>query len=283
MTSGGEHPSDTASVLRAYFRDLDAATSRLPRGRREQLRSEIRQHVDGLLAELPAQSPADLRNLLDRVGLPEDIAAAALEEEPEDRRPPMRTSRKVLLGVFAVIVVAGLATGLAVALSSTGSSRSPAAHHTTSPGFAQATAAVSPGRGKGASTSPGSGTSALRTILVPAAVPPVSNECTVQVTYDADGNVSPLLCPSGGVNSVAWHVYAYGQNGITPLNSELLTLGQYASPPQVLQAMCYDLTNVYKTMPLTEAAEQLAQAYYGWRFTGDNPVSEFEQQGCPTS
>lgn len=31
-----------------------------------------------------------------------------------------------------------------------------------------------------------------------AILPPVSNECTLQVAFDSDGNVSPLMCAGGG-------------------------------------------------------------------------------------
>jgi hypothetical protein len=111
-------------------------------------------------------------------------------------------------------------------------------------------------------------------------VQPASAACTEQVTYDADGNVSPLTCTNGGVNTVAWHVYAYGQSGTKLDSSELLRLGRYASPTQVYQAMCYDYANVYKTKPITENAEEIAEAYYGWQFAGGTPFSEFEIDGC---
>ena len=62
--------------------------------------------------------------------------------------------------------------------------------------------------------------------------------------------------------------------------SETMTLGPKASASQVLQAMCADYTNKYGTDPITISAEQLAAAYYGWHFTGVDPVSEFETEGC---
>jgi hypothetical protein len=111
-------------------------------------------------------------------------------------------------------------------------------------------------------------------ILAPATVPPASAECTEQVTYDADGNVSPLTCANGGVNSVAWT--HYDNSG-----TELLRLGPYAGPEQVYQAMCHDYADVYRTKQLAEDTEVLAQAYYGWKFAGDNPAQDFETAGCP--
>ena len=119
--------SDNQSLLHDYFRDLDSALSSLPRARRTQLVSEIREHVDAALTEQPPRSSAEMRNLLDRVGRPEDIAAAALDEEPGQPRRPMRTGQKVLIASVSAFVLAGLGTGLGFALTSQGPSRGAAA------------------------------------------------------------------------------------------------------------------------------------------------------------
>jgi hypothetical protein len=119
------------------------------------------------------------------------------------------------------------------------------------------------------------------TVLRPATVPPVSAECTQPLTHDADGNVQPLLCPSGGVNTAAWQVYASGSVGNGPVIwSRTLGLGPGATSTQVWQAMCTDYADMYGTKPLTESAETLAAAYYGWHFSTD-PATEFTTRGCP--
>jgi hypothetical protein len=296
--------SDPQSPLHDYFRDLDSALSSLPRARRTQLVSEIRQHVDAALTEQPPQSPAEMRNLLDRVGRPEDIAAAALEEEPEQPRRPMRTGQKVLIASISALVLTGLGTGLTFALTSQRPSRGPmasgtipAAHRTATPSAVPTTvapttvAATTPVPTRVATTvattvapttpnalPPASATretSALRTVLSPATVPPVKDECTEQLVYGADGNVGPLTCPGGSVNTAAWKQLAVS-------GTELLGLGLYATPTQVYQAICHDYDTVYKTKPITESAEEIAQAYYQWQF-GVNPLQDFEQLGCPKS
>jgi len=122
-----EDHSGPQSLVRDYFRDLDSALSGLPRARRTQLVSEIRQHVDAALAEQPPRSSAEMRNLLDRVGRPDDIAAAALEEEPGQPRRPMRTGQKVLIAGVSALVLAGVGTGLAFALTVQWPSRGAAA------------------------------------------------------------------------------------------------------------------------------------------------------------
>jgi hypothetical protein len=129
----------------------------------------------------------------------------------------------------------------------------------------------------------------LKKVLAPATVPPVTDECTIQLTHDADGNVAPLLCPNGGVNALAWEHYDEGyvctsSTSCTPKTwSKVMQLGTEASAAQVYQAMCSDYKDVFGTNPLTISAEELASAYYGWHFTGESPVSKFEHEGCPGS
>lgn len=121
-----------------------------------------------------------------------------------------------------------------------------------------------------------------RAVLAPATVPPVKNECLRALLRDADGNVQPLLCPNGGVNVNAWKQYARGWVGHPPLIwSKTMRLGRHPSAKDVFDAMCVDLARVYGTMPLTESAETLAAAYYGWHFSGSNPSQEFGNQPCP--
>jgi len=180
---------------------------------------------------------------------------AARAEEPE----PARIWQRALVAGVSVLVLGGLGPGLYIALTSAPLSRPPAA-----------------------AVHPVAGTAHLRAILPPATVPPVSNECTLPVTFDSDGNVSPQTCADGGVNTTAWNWYASGDTS-TLVNSELLRLGLQASPGQVYRAMCYDYVNVFKTKPVTERAEEIAQTYYGWQFAGDNPLRDFEQLGCLAS
>lgn len=129
-------------------------------------------------------------------------------------------------------------------------------------------------------TSAASTGAGARGILSPATVPPSSSECTLPLTNDADGNVTPLLCPNGGVNTNAWRHYTSGPNGVTP---KLLTLGRGATSTQVFSAMCSDYTSMYKTYPLTISAEKLAQAYYGWNVDQASLDSQLTARGCPSS
>lgn len=82
-----------------YLRRLDRAARVLSRRDREELVAEIRTHLDSGLN--PDATEADVRNMLDELGPPESIVAAA---HPE--RPPVRRGARE---VFALIL---LVTGL---------------------------------------------------------------------------------------------------------------------------------------------------------------------------
>ncbi|HEX4217070.1 MAG TPA: hypothetical protein VHZ02_01770 [Acidimicrobiales bacterium] len=107
------HP-EMEEILRAYFHDLDSALVNLPTSRREQLVTEIRQHVqDSVDQQLPS-SESELRALLDRVGAPSAIAAAALEEEDELTSESPK-SDKLLVAIVVLFLVGGLLVGLVFA------------------------------------------------------------------------------------------------------------------------------------------------------------------------
>lgn len=62
-----------------YLRRLQRSMGDLPAERRDEILAEIEEHIAELLAESPAETDADVRNVLERVGHPEDIAAEARE------------------------------------------------------------------------------------------------------------------------------------------------------------------------------------------------------------
>ena len=68
-----------------YLRRLDAAASALPAHRREELVSEIRDHLQEALRRAPASDETAVRNMLERLGPPEEIAAAATDATPPDQ------------------------------------------------------------------------------------------------------------------------------------------------------------------------------------------------------
>lgn len=62
-----------------YLRRLQRSMGDLPAERREEILAEIEEHIAEDLAERPAATDADVRNALERVGDPADIAAEARE------------------------------------------------------------------------------------------------------------------------------------------------------------------------------------------------------------
>jgi hypothetical protein len=62
-----------------YLRRLRRSLRDLPRGRRDEIVDEIREHVRGALVVIPSPTESDVRNVLDRIGEPSEIAADARE------------------------------------------------------------------------------------------------------------------------------------------------------------------------------------------------------------
>jgi hypothetical protein len=69
----------TDPLVDDYLRRLEAAASGLPPDRRLELVSEIRGHLREALGQIPKGDEAGVRNVLDRLGAPEEVAAAALD------------------------------------------------------------------------------------------------------------------------------------------------------------------------------------------------------------
>lgn len=62
----------------SYLREVERGLAPLPRGRRDEVVADLREHLDASIGA--AESEADVRNVLDRLGEPRDVAAAALAE-----------------------------------------------------------------------------------------------------------------------------------------------------------------------------------------------------------
>lgn len=104
----------TDPLVDDYLRRLQAAASTLPAHRREELVSEIRDHLQEALRQAPADDALAVRNALERLGAPEEIAAAALDAPPPDQRPinPLAIASVAA----AVLWFAGLGAVLALVL-----------------------------------------------------------------------------------------------------------------------------------------------------------------------
>ncbi len=67
---------DADALVRDYLGRLDAAAMRLPRERRAELEAEVRDHIEAALEESGARDEVTVRNMLDRLGSPDEIVAA---------------------------------------------------------------------------------------------------------------------------------------------------------------------------------------------------------------
>jgi hypothetical protein len=110
------------AIVNDYFRRLEQALGGLGIGDREQLIGEIREHVEQARAELALETPLAVREVLDHVGRPEEIARAAVGE----RAGTARMRRRVISAV-AVLAAAAVAVTLGLVLTSSPGSAAPPA------------------------------------------------------------------------------------------------------------------------------------------------------------
>jgi uncharacterized membrane protein len=101
-----------------YLHQLGTAAQGLPPQERDELLAEIRAHLQAGLPDAPGD--ADVRNLLDSLGRPEDIVAAARSEsggapvaDQPDWRPPPTVSPPPASpwGTLEILAVLGLTVG----------------------------------------------------------------------------------------------------------------------------------------------------------------------------
>jgi hypothetical protein len=101
-----------------YLRRLEAAAADLPRERRAELVGEIEEHVDAALDEA-GDDEAAVRNVLERLGSPEEIvASAAAPARARPTRGRLETAALIMLSVSFVLPVLGYLIGAALVLAS---------------------------------------------------------------------------------------------------------------------------------------------------------------------
>jgi hypothetical protein len=95
------HPD---ALVADYLRRLEAAAATLPPDRRTELVAEIRAHIDDALREAGSADDITVRNVLERLGPPEEIVAAAIGPIPV----PTRTRGKLEIAALVVLALSGL-------------------------------------------------------------------------------------------------------------------------------------------------------------------------------
>jgi hypothetical protein len=76
---------DAEALVNDYLGRLDAAAASLPSSRRAELAGEVRQHIEMALSEAGGRDEVTVRNILDRLGPPDEIVDA--EREPDGTAP----------------------------------------------------------------------------------------------------------------------------------------------------------------------------------------------------
>ncbi len=94
-------------LVRHYFVQLAVALSGLPQHQRDQLLEELHAHVAAARGESSDDSETSVRQILERLGEPEDIAAEALAEVPavQTRWSFSRKDRLLVAGCVAAVMV----------------------------------------------------------------------------------------------------------------------------------------------------------------------------------
>jgi uncharacterized membrane protein len=100
-----EDPMATQAV-KEYLHDLEAELRDLPRRRRQELLGEIHEHIDSALAEAPALNEVEVRNVLDRLGDPSNIAEEARQRfgVPKAKSGALEITALILLPIGGIIL-----------------------------------------------------------------------------------------------------------------------------------------------------------------------------------
>jgi uncharacterized membrane protein len=109
--------ADTDALVEDYLRRLDAAASTLPPDRRAELVSEIREHLQEALRHTGATDEVSVRNLLERLGPPEEIVAEAADLASLPSAPvsaPETNSSAVASVVLGALWLLGIGSVLAL-------------------------------------------------------------------------------------------------------------------------------------------------------------------------
>lgn len=98
------------SLVEDYLNDVDSRLQGVAKSQRQELLGDLQTHINQLRADEQADSEADVRNILDRLGTPETVAAAARTEAGIPAEGTVnRSGRLKRILIWTAIVVAILA------------------------------------------------------------------------------------------------------------------------------------------------------------------------------
>ena len=102
---------EAESLLRDYIRRLEAAAWPLAAERRIELAGEVREHIETALADAGSRDETTIRNVLERLGPPEEIVAAEVEVEPGSTGAIGRGAAQSAWGPVEIIALLLLTAG----------------------------------------------------------------------------------------------------------------------------------------------------------------------------
>jgi hypothetical protein len=100
-------PDELDALCADYLERLRAALGDVERSDREQIIAQVSEHLSEARAALPRQNESSIHEVLERLGSPDDIAAAAVSDRETERRSK-RSWRPMWAGVGVLIVVLAL-------------------------------------------------------------------------------------------------------------------------------------------------------------------------------
>jgi uncharacterized membrane protein len=114
--------TSTDDLVADYLRKLEQASADLPAAERDELLDQIRGHLADAQADQRAADPVFIRQVLDDLGSPQEVAAAAREQAPGSGSSASSITREnvavVLLTVGWLLGGVGWVVGLVLAWSS---------------------------------------------------------------------------------------------------------------------------------------------------------------------
>ncbi|MGA9775452.1 MAG: hypothetical protein WBU92_05975 [Candidatus Dormiibacterota bacterium] len=115
-------------------------------------------------------------------------------------------------------------------------------------------------------------TSAPPPALTLATAAPVVGECATALQHQLSGAVTPITCPDGSVNVLAWDY-------LIQYNYEVQALGPTPSLGELEGAFCSKYQVQATPEPVALDLYQIAAAYYGWHFSS-NPSTIVSGASC---
>jgi hypothetical protein len=122
-------PDELDALCADYLERLRAALGDVERNDREQIIAQVSEHLSEARAALPSQNEAGIREILERLGSPDDIAAAAVADRRTERRS--RHSLRLVCATAAVVVGVALGGAALAGAFGGGASGPPSASSTT--------------------------------------------------------------------------------------------------------------------------------------------------------